>query len=147
MDWITLISIIASVLSGGLLTYFINPKAAWKKPVLENRSQEVQNESTAISTMQDAIDEIRKSNDHFQAVNDTQEATIESLRSELMKTQKDLSICNTYVCSHLGCGHRCPPRAAAEKWLAELKEGNAAVDYEPLTCERIQQTRDFHGDD
>ena len=70
MDWITIISIIASALSGGILTYFINPRAAWKKPEIDNKAAEAQTESTAITTMKDAISEIRISNDLFQTVNE-----------------------------------------------------------------------------
>lgn len=147
MDWITIISLIASALSGGLLTYFINPRAAWKRPEIENKNQEAQTESTAISTMVDAIGEIRKSNDHFQEVNEQREATIEKLRAQLTDCEKDLSISNSWICQMGSCAFRKPIRGAGDKWIRDLKNGDAGPDYTPIQCSPIQQQRDFHGDD
>ncbi len=143
MDWITLISIIASALSGGLLTYFINPRAAWKKPELDNDATKAQTESTAISTMKDAITEIRVSNDHFQTVNEQREATIEKLRNQLTECQSDLSISNSYICARLGCSNRLPCRGAGNQWIEKLKVGEVSPDFTPMKCTPLQMSKDF----
>lgn len=143
MDWITIISIIASALSGGLLTYFINPRAAWKKPELDNDATKAQTESTAITTMKDAITEIRVSNDHFQTVNEQREATIEKLRKELTECQSDLSISNSYICARLGCGNRLPCRGAGNQWIEKLKSGEVSPDFTPMRCMPLQIPKDF----
>ena len=127
MDWGILISAVISILTCGGMVWWLNPKAAKKKPELEN-------ENTAVETMRDAIDEIRKSNDHFQLVNEQKDKLIEKLQNELIEKTKDLSICNTYICSHLGCASRKPPRASADKWLEDLKDEKTNVDYTPIIC-------------
>ena len=147
MDWITIISIIASALSGGLLTYFINPRAAWKKPEIDNKAAEAQTESTAVLSLKDAIEEIRKSNDHFQEVNEQREGTIEKLRSQLTECEKNLSISNSWICKMGSCTHRCPVRGGGDKWIQDLKNGEEVPDYTPIRCSPIPQQRDFQGDD
>lgn len=146
MDWITIISIIASALSGGILTYFINPRAAWKKPEIDNKAAEAQTESTAITTMKDAISEIRISNDHFQTVNEQREKTIENLRKQLTDCQSDLSISNSYICARLGCANRLPCRGAGNQWIAKLKTGDVSPDFTPMRCSPIQTSKDFEPD-
>lgn len=147
MDWITIISIIASALSGGILTYFINPRAAWKKPEIDNKAAEAQTESTAITSLKDAIEEIRKSNDHFQEVNEQRERTIEKLRSQLTECEKNLSISNSWICKMGSCAHRRPVRGGGDKWIQDLKNGEEGPDYTPIQCSPIPQQRDFQGDD
>ena len=58
--------------------------------------------------------EIRTSNDHFQEIDKEKEEKILKLQEDLLKKEKDLSIIKSYVCSHLGCGSRCPLREQAE---------------------------------
>ena len=137
MDWGILISAIISILTCGGVVWWVIPKAAKKKPELEN-------ENTAVETMRDAIAEIRKSNDHFQEINAEKEKTIEDLRVQLLECQKDLSLATTYICANCGCSKRLPPsRGSGEKWLQQLKKGEVSPNYDPLKCEYILAHRDF----
>ena len=81
---------------------------------MENKQIEVNTDSTAVETLKDAIAEIRTSNDHFQEIDKEKEEKILKLQEDLLKKEKDLSIIKSYVCSHLGCGSRCPLREQAE---------------------------------
>ena len=62
------------------------------------------------------------------------EEKILKLQEDLLKKEKDLSIIKSYVCSHLGCGSRCPLREQAETWIEDLKNNKAHVDYNPMFC-------------
>lgn len=103
----------------------INWKASKRKANLEN-------DATAIDTLKDVIGEIRVQNDNFQKINQRREDEISKLRCQLIDKEKDLSIIGSYVCSHLGCKFRSPCREQADKWLKDLKDGKATVDYEPI---------------
>ena len=82
------------------------------------------------------ISEIRVQNDNFQKINQKRESELSQLRCQLIDKEKDLSIIGSYVCSHLGCKFRSPCREQADKWLKDLKEGKATVDYEPINISK-----------
>ena len=107
----------------------INWKASKRKANLEN-------DATAIDTLKDVISEIRVQNDNFQKINQRREDELSQLRCQLIDKEKDLSIIGSYVCSHLGCGSRCPLREQADSWLKNLKDGKATVDYEPINISK-----------
>lgn len=123
--WEIIISGVIGLISGGSLLQLVTWKAGKKKADLDN-------DSVAVNTMKDVIDEIRKSNDHFQEINNQRESKIENLRKELDVKNTDFAVLSTYVCAHLGCSHRCPLREQATKWIQDLKEGKADVDYKPM---------------
>ena len=134
MDWITILSLIGTLLGGAGITQIINWGAQKRKANLENKQIEVNTDSTAVETLKDAIAEIRTSNDHFQEIDREKEEKILKLQEDLLKKEKDLSIIKSYVCSHLGCGSRCPLREQAETWIEDLKNNKAHVDYNPMFC-------------
>lgn len=107
----------------------INWKASKRKANLEN-------DATAIDTLKDVISEIRVQNDNFQKINQKRESELSQLRCQLIDKEKDLSIIGSYVCKHLGCKFRSPCREQADKWLKDLKEGKATVDYEPINISK-----------
>lgn len=107
----------------------INWKASKRKANLEN-------DATAIDTLKDVISEIRIQNDNFQKINQLREDELSQLRCQLIDKEKDLSIIGSYVCKHLGCQFRSPCREQADKWLKELKDGKATVDYGPINISK-----------
>lgn len=129
MPWDIIITGIISLVSGGGIMQLINWKASKRKANLEN-------DATAIDTLKDVISEIRVQNDNFQQINQQREDEINQLRCQLIDKEKDLSIIGSYVCSHLGCGSRCPLREQADSWLKALKDGKATVDYEPINISK-----------
>ena len=82
MDWGVLISAIISILTCSGVIWWLNPKAAKKKPELENDATEAATENTAVTTMKEAIEEIRKSNEHFQEINDQREKKIQERKCD-----------------------------------------------------------------
>ena len=129
MPWDIIITGIVSLVSGGGIMQLINWKASKRKANLEN-------DATAIDTLKDVISEIRIQNDNFQKINQQREDEISQLRCQLIDKEKDLSIIGSYVCKHLGCKFRSPCREQADKWLKDLKDGKATVDYEPINISK-----------
>ena len=97
MDWGVLISAIISILTCSGVIWWLNPKAAKKKPELENDATEAATENTAVTTMKEAIEEIRKSNEHFQEINDQREKKIQEMQTKIMDLEKDLLLATTYI--------------------------------------------------
>ena len=129
MPWDIIITGIISLVSGGGIMQLINWKASKRKANLEN-------DATAIDTLKDVISEIRIQNDNFQQINQKRESELGQLRCQLIDKEKDLSIIGSYVCKHLGCKFRSPCREQADKWLKDLKDGKATVDYEPINISK-----------
>ena len=129
MPWDIIITGIISLVSGGGIMQLINWKASKRKANLEN-------DATAIDTLKDVISEIRVQNDNFQKINQRRESELSQLRCQLIDKEKDLSIIGSYVCKHLGCKFRSPCREQADKWLKDLKDGKATVDYEPINISK-----------
>lgn len=138
MDWGTLVSAAISILTFGGVFWWINPKAAKKKPELENDATEAAIESTAVVTMKEAIEEIRESNEHFQEMDKQKEEKIQKMQEKIMDLEKDLLLATTYICGNCGCNHRFPPsRGSGEIWLQQLKKGEVSPNYDPIKCEII----------
>ena len=55
MDWTTIISMIIGALTGGGLMFLLNPKAAKRKPELENKAVEATTKQTEMQAYADAF--------------------------------------------------------------------------------------------
>ena len=138
MDWGVLISAIISILTCSGVIWWLNPKAAKKKPELENDATEAATENTAVITMKEAIEEIRKSNEHFQEINDQRERKIQEMQTKIMDLEKDLLLATTYICGNCGCSYRFPPsRGSGEIWLQQLRKGEVSPSYDPIKCKIV----------
>ena len=130
MDWITILSLIGTLLGGAGITQIINWGAQKRKANLENKQIEVNTDSTAVETLKDAIAEIRTSNDHFQAVIADREHEINKLREENLSKDKDIILCQSMLCKKMCCKTRKPIVGLGEKFLNDLKAGKEKLDYE-----------------
>ena len=122
MDWITIISIIASALSGGLLTYFINPRAAWKKPEIDNKNQETQINQTqfqsyndSMAAMQSTILSQETRNKELFELNTQAHDEINELKSDLMQ-------CSVALCRNSLCPLREPEKGMGDEIFQQCKK-------------------------
>ena len=60
MDWGYIITALASIITGGGLMFFINPKAAKKKPEIENKTANAEADKTIIETARELINELKE---------------------------------------------------------------------------------------
>lgn len=122
MDWITIISIIASALSGGVLTYFINPRAAWKKPEIDNKNQETQINQTQFQSYNDSMAAMQSTilsqatrNKELFELNTQAHNEINELKSDLMQ-------CSVALCRNSLCPLREPEKGMGDEIFQQCKK-------------------------
>jgi len=122
MDWITIISIIASALSGGLLTYFINPRAAIDKPKFENDATKAQTNQTNFQTYNDSMTAMQSTilsqenrNKELFELNVKAHDEINDLKSDLVQ-------CSMALCANGLCPLREPEKGLGDEVFKQCKE-------------------------
>lgn len=122
MDWITIISLVASALGGGLLAYFINPKAAYKKPDLENEHQKAQTTQTQIQSYTDAMTAMQATILSQENRNrELFEANFKA-HNEINDLKSDLAQCAMSLCRNSLCALREPEKGLGDEVFKKCKE-------------------------
>ena len=122
MDWGVLISAIISILTCSGVIWWLNPKAAKKKPELENDATEAQVLQTQghacsqmILSMQETIKSQEDRNRELFEMNVNAHEEINMLKSDLIQ-------CTSAMCRLAMCPLRVPERGLGDELLKECKE-------------------------
>ena len=122
MDWGVLISAIISILTCSGVIWWLNPKAAKKKPELENNATEaqvLQTQANAYSqmilSMQETIKSQEDRNRELFEMNVNAHEEINMLKSDLIQ-------CTSAMCRLSMCPLRVPERGLGDELLKECKE-------------------------
>ena len=122
MDWGVLISAIISILTCSGVIWWLNPKAAKKKPELENDATESQVLHTqahacsqTILSMQETIKSQEDRNRELFEMNVNAHEEINMLKSDLIQ-------CTSAMCRLSMCPLRVPERGLGDELLKECKE-------------------------
>lgn len=122
MDWGILISAIISILTCSGVIWWLNPKAAKKKPELENdatEAQVLQTQANAYSqmilSMQETIKSQEDRNRELFEMNVNAHEEINMLKSDLIQ-------CTSAMCRLAMCPLRVPERGLGDELLKECKE-------------------------
>lgn len=122
MDWGVLISAIISILTCSGVIWWLNPKAAKKKPELENdatEAQVLQTQANAYSqmilSMQETIKSQEDRNRELFEMNVNDHEEINMLKSDLIQ-------CTSAMCRLAMCPLRVPERGLGDELLKECKE-------------------------
>lgn len=122
MDWGILVSAVISILTCGGAIWWLNPKAAKKKPELENavtESQILQTQAQAysqtIQSMQETIKSQEDRNRELFEINTRAHEENNNLRSDLIQ-------CTSAMCRLAMCPIRIPERGLGDEILKECKE-------------------------
>ena len=122
MDWGVLISAIISILTCSGVIWWLNPKAAKKKPELENDATEAQVLQTKtqayrqmILSMQETIKSQEDRNRELFEMNVNAHEEINMLKSDLIQ-------CTSAMCRLAMCPLRVPERGLGDELLKECKE-------------------------
>lgn len=122
MDWGVLISAIISILTCSGVIWWLNPKAAKKKPELENdatEAQVLQTQANAYSqmilSMQETIKSQEDRNRELFEMNVNAHEEINMLKSDLIQ-------CTSAMCRLAMCPMRVPERGLGDELLKECKE-------------------------
>lgn len=122
MDWITIISIIASALSGGVLTYFINPRAAWKKPEIDNKAAEVQTSQTQFQSYNDSMGAMQSTILSQETRNKELFELNVQAHDEINKLKSDLMQCSMALCRNSLCPLREPEKGLGDEIFQQCKK-------------------------
>lgn len=134
MDLITLITAVASALGGGLMTYFINPRAASRKPMLEN--EKLKQEAEKLKQENETLkqDRCAKSMEQMQKTIRTLDARNLELSNEVSHAhdaehaaKADLFECTEALCKYALCPLREPVRGRGDEYFKAIKESNASL--------------------
>lgn len=122
MDWGIVVSTAISILTFGGVFWWINPKAAKKKPELENDATEAQILQTRaqacsqiIQSMQETIKSQEDRNRELFEMNTSAHEENNNLRSDLIQ-------CTSAMCRLAMCPLRVPERGLGDEVLKECKE-------------------------
>ena len=122
MDWITIISIIASALSGGVLTYFINPRAAWKKPEIDNKAAEAQTSQAQFQSYNDSMGAMQSTILSQETRNKELFELNVQAHDEINKLKSDLMQCSMALCRNSLCPLREPEKGLGDEIFQQCKK-------------------------
>ena len=129
MDWGIIITAIISVLTtGGVAAFFINPRAAKKKPEIENKNANAEADKTIIGTARELINELKEERKDADDRYDKLEERYDAKTKELDETNSNLVMCSMLICKHTACPLRDPGYGQGKDWLEKNLNGEESVD-------------------
>lgn len=140
MDWLALITTIIGAITGGGLMFLLNPKAAKKKPELENNTIEVttkqiemQSYSDAFKAMQETIKSQEDRNRELFELNAKAHEEINELKSDFIQ-------CSNALCVNGLCPFREPERGLGDELFNSCKKDNRSLfnnrDFQEIALEK-----------
>lgn len=129
MDWGIIITAIISVLTtGGVAAFFINPRAAKKKPEIENKNANAEADKTIIGTARELINELKEERKDADDRYDKLEERYDAKTKELDETNSNLVMCSMLICKHTACPLRDPGYGQGKDWLEKNLNREESVD-------------------
>ena len=129
MDWGIIITAIISVLTtGGVAAFFINPRAAKKKPEIENKNANAEADKTIIGTARELINELKEERKDADDRYDKLEERYDAKTKELDETNSNLVMCSMLICKHTACPLRDPGYGQGKDWLEKNLNKKESVD-------------------
>ena len=129
MDWGIIITAIISVLTtGGVAAFFINSRAAKKKPEIENKNANAEADKTIIGTARELINELKEERKDADDRYDKLEERYDAKTKELDETNSNLVMCSMLICKHTACPLRDPGYGQGKDWLEKNLNREESVD-------------------
>ena len=129
MDWGIIITAIINVLTtGGVVAFFINPRAAKKKPEIENKNANAEADKTIIGTARELINELKEERKDADDRYDKLEERYDAKTKELDETNSNLVMCSMLICKHTACPLRDPGYGQGKDWLEKNLNRKESVD-------------------
>ena len=142
MDWGIIITAIISVLTtGGVAAFFINPKAAKKKPEIENKNANAEADKTIIGTARELINELKEERKDADDRYDKLEERYDAKTKELDETNSNLVMCSMLICKHTACPLRDPGYGQGKDWVEKNLNGEEATDS--ISIEDIAESKGY----
>ena len=129
MNWEIIITAIISVLTtGGIAAFFINPRAAKKKPEIDNKNANAEADKTMIETANELINELKEERKDIDIRYDKLEEKYDAKIKELDEANSNLVMCSMLICKHTACPLRDPGYGRGKNWLEKNLNGEDSAD-------------------
>lgn len=127
MDLVTIITLIGTALTSGIAGFFINPRAAWRKPEIDNKSTEATTDQTKTQTATDAMSAMQETITKQVEANQELFVSNASLQKENGELKSDLIQCSSAICRVGLCPLREPEKGRGDEVFAEAKENKTSL--------------------
>lgn len=142
MDWGIIITAIISVLTtGGLAAFLSNPRAAKKKPEIENKSANAEADKTIVDTAKELLNELKEDRKDADERYDRLEEKYDAKTKELDETNSNLVMCSMLICKHTACPLRDPGYGHGKDWMEKNLNGEEATDS--ISIEDIAESKGY----
>ena len=142
MDWGIIITAIISVLTtSGIAAFFINPRAAKKKPEIDNKNANAEADKTIVETAKELINELKEERKDVYDRYDKLEEKYDIKTKELDEANSNLVMCSMLICKHTACPLRDPGYGQGKDWLEKNLNGEESVDS--ISMEDIAESKGY----
>ncbi|MGI6430552.1 MAG: hypothetical protein ACOXZ6_12665 [Syntrophomonadaceae bacterium] len=158
MDWVSIITAVGGVLSGGGVMAILNWRANKRKAEAEAKQAEAEasrteaeGKSMIFESENHFIDQLQEQQDKYLQVFAGKDKKIDELYDKLRRSENKVILCANNICVHHGCECRLPGRGLGLKWVdGHGDEPDLGGDYD--TCEELMvkyrsRKREENGDD
>ena len=129
MTWEVIITAVISVLTtGGVAAFLANPRAAKKKPEIENKNANAEADKTIIGTARELINELKEERKDADDRYDKLEEKYDAKTKELDEANSNLVMCSMLICKHTACPLRDPGYGQGKDWLEKNLNREESVD-------------------
>ena len=129
MDWGIIITAIISVLTtSGIAVFFINPRAAKKKPEIENKNANAEADKTIVETAKELMNELKEERKDADNRYDKLEEKYDAKTKELDEANSNLVMCSMLICKHTACPLRDPGYGHGKDWMEKNLSGEESTD-------------------
>ena len=142
MDWGIIITAIISVLTtSGIAAFFINPRAAKKKPEIDNKNANAEADKTIVETAKELINELKEERKDVYDRYDKLEEKYDIKTKELDEANSNLVMCSMLICKHTACPLRDPGYGQGKDWLEKNLNREESVDS--ISIEDIAESKGY----
>ncbi len=142
MDWGIIITAIISVLTtGGVAAFLSNPRAAKKKPEIENKNADAEADKTIVDTAKELINELKEDRKDADERYDRLEEKYDAKTKELDEANSNLVMCSMLICKHTACPLRDPGYGHGKDWMEKNLNGEEATDS--ISIEDIAESKGY----
>ena len=130
MNWEIIITAIISVLTtGGIAAFFVNPRAAKKKPEIENKNSNAEADKTIVDTAKELLNELKEDRKDADERYDRLEEKYDAKTKELDEANSNLVMCSMLICKHTACPLRDPGYGQGKDWFEKNLNRKENVDW------------------
>ena len=142
MDWGIIITAIISVLTtGGVAAFLSNPRAAKKKPEIENKNANAEADKTIVDTAKELLNELKEDRKDADERYDRLEEKYDAKTKELDEANSNLVMCSMLICKHTACPLRDPGYGHGRDWMEKNINREEATDS--ISIEDIAESKGY----